>query len=106
MSIMSPAIDEDLVFPAFLTRSADEARGIATDQDADCQISACAGVAWAAFGLFWLAMYALARAVLCRLVLSGLVRVQGMRCASVLQYRVARASGYVVGFLAGGAMFF
>lgn len=106
MSIVVPVIDEDLVFPAFLTRCADEARNPQAVIDPCDQIAESAGVAWAAFKLFWLAMHALVRAVSCRVILCGLVRFQGMRCASALQYRVVRCSSYVVGFLAGGLMFF
>jgi hypothetical protein len=106
MSIAVPVFGDDLVFPAFLTRCADEARapyGVVEPCD---QIAESAGVAWAALKLFWLAMYALARAIACRLVLSGLVRVQGMRCRSPMHRLAARSSGYLVGFVAGGLMFF
>lgn len=106
MSIAVPVSGDDLVFPAFLTRCADEARIPHAPTEPCDQVAECAGVALAAFKLFWLAMYALARAIACRLVLSGLVRVQGMRCRSPMHRLAARASGYVVGLVAGGMMFF
>lgn len=106
MSIVAPVIDDDLVFPEFLTRSADEARFPRAVMDPRDQVAESAGVAWEAFKLFWLAMYALVRAIACRLVLSGLVRIQGMRCRSPMHRLAARSSGYLVGFVAGGLMFF
>lgn len=106
MTIAVPVFSDDLVFPSFLTRSADEARSIATVVEPCDQVAESAGVAWEAFKLFWLAMYALVRALACRLVLCGLVRIQGMRCRSPMHRLTARASGYLVGFVAGGLMFF